>query len=728
MIEIKGSGGLFGGGGQTSSNSAQPDEQVGLRSRAIIKVLFLLSEGEIAGFPPGEDYRKSIYVNNTPIMNPDSTLNFQGVTVDYRPGTQFQSSIPAAAQGAASPENVGVKISNSGGPVTRTITNPNANSVKVTLTTPGLSRTDNNRIVGSRVNFDFYLSTANGPFVYQFSDSFAGRSQGGYARDYKIGFANNGAPWQVRIVRTTPDVPIGDVNEQNDLYWQTITPIIERRFKHPNSALLYLEFDSKLFKSQPVVTMKLKGIICQIPSNYNPITRVNTGVWDGTFTRAWTNNPAWILMNMLTNPRYGAGNYITQENVDKWSLYAIAQYCDGLVNNGYGGTEPRFVYNNYINSKAEIFQAVNALLAQVRGLAYTAGGQILFSQDRPGTQPVDVYTDANTICEYSDDGVLTQPNFTYDYVSLKEKHSKCHVYWYDQKENGKKKPTYIDLFDIGYGSDMTRYGDEVKEVVLEGCTSEAEARRHGRWLLLTERENSKTVAFATGDDAIYRYPGDLILVADSSESVVRLAGRIVSSTTTSVTLDAPVTIGSANQSSLVLMINGVRTVRTVTNAPGVHTTLLVLTPLPADIPVGTLWALNDPTTIETYKIISISNPEAGKYGIMGVLYSDKFDAIDSNETLVAVENFRQAPEPPEQLLVTAFIGGYQIGWSPSTSLAVTKYELEFQEVSAGTWQPSSLAEGVTDAQVLTAPGQYKFRVRAINLYGKVSSWQVSSFF
>jgi predicted phage tail protein len=217
-------------------------------------------------------------------------------------------------------------------------------------------------------------------------------------------------------------------------------------------------------------------------------------------------------------------------------------------------------------------------------------------------------------------------------------------------------------------------------------------------------------------------------VADSSESVVRLAGRIVSSTTTSVTLDAPVTIGSANQSSLVLMINGTRTVRTITNASGVHSTLLVLTALPADIPVGTLWALNDPTTIETYKIISISNPETGKYGIIGVLYSDKFDAIDSNETLVAVENFRQAPEPPEQLLVTAFIGGYQIGWSPSTSLAVIKYELEFQEVSAGTWQPSSLAEGVTDAQVLTAPGQYKFRVRAINLYGKVSLWQVSSFF
>jgi predicted phage tail protein len=728
MIEIKGSGGLFGGGGQSSSNSAQPDEQVGLRSRAIIKVLFLLSEGEIAGFPPNEDYKKSIYVNNTPIMNPDSTLNFQGVTVDYRSGTQFQSPIPAAAQGAASPENVGVKISNSGGGVTRTITNPNANSVKITLSTPGISRTDNNRIVGSRVNFDFYLSTSNGPFVYQFSDSFAGRNQGGYARDYKIGFANNGSPWQVRIVRTTPDVPIGDTNEQNDLFWQTITPIVERRFRYPNSALLYLEFDSKLFKAQPVVTIKLKGIICQIPSNYDPIARTYSGLWNGTFNRAWTNNPAWVLMDMLTNPRYGAGNYIRTENVDKWSLYSISQYCDERVNNGYGGTEPRFVHNAYINSKLDIFQAVNALLAQIRGLAYVAGGQLLFSQDRPGTQPVDVYTDANTICEYSDDGVLTQPNFTYDYVSLKEKHSKCQVYWYDQREGGKKKPTYIDLFDIGYGSDMTRYGDEVREVVLAGCTSEGEARRHGRWLLLTERENSKTVSFATGDDAIYRYPGDLISIADSSETVVRSAGRITGSTEFSVTLDALVTIGSANQPSLVLMIRGVRTVRNITNSAGSTSTILVSASLPLDIPEGTLWALNDPLIVETYKIVSISNPEVGKYGIIGVLYSDKFDLIDSNEVLTPFEGSRQSPEVPEQLLVTAFIGGYQIGWSPSTSLAVTRYDLEFQEVSAGTWQPTALAEGVTDAQVLTAPGQYRFRVRAVNLYGKVSQWQVSSFF
>jgi predicted phage tail protein len=533
--------------------------------------------------------------------------------------------------------------------------------------------------------------------------------------------------WQIRIARTTPDVPVGDTTEQNDLIWQTISPIVERRFRYPNSALLYIEFDSQLFKSQPSVTVKLRGSICRIPSNYDPVNRTYSGIWNGTFTRAWTNNPAWIILELLTNTRFGAGNNIDVDKVDKWSLYKIAQYCDGTVSNGLGGTEPRFTYNAYLNTKVDAFQQVSSILSQIRGLAYAAGGQILFSQDRPGTFPVDIYTDANTVCAYDDDGILTQPNFTYDYVSLREKHSKCHVYWYDQKDTGKKKPAYVDLFDVGYGADLRRYGDEVKEIDLPGCTSEAEARRHGRWLLLTERENSKTVTFATGDSATFRYPGDLISVLDSSETTVRSAGRIVQSTVNTVTLDSPVLHNAANPALLVLMVEGLQEIKNITNPTGTYSTLSVTPPFSTPPPAGTIWALNNQAGIETYKIVSISNPETGKYGIIGVLYSDKFNAIDSNETLTSVSDSRTPPESPAVVLITPFTGGYQVGWSRSNSLAVVQYGLEYQEISSGIWQPVPLSSGVTDVEVATVPGQYRFRVRAIDLYGKVSAWKTSSF-
>jgi predicted phage tail protein len=715
--QITGSGGLwnsiFGG-----------DDGVSLRSRAFLSILFLMSEGEIAGFPAGQDIRKYIYVNDTAIVNQDGSENFRGVQATWRSGTQFQDAIAGLSQGAASPTSVGVIVKNSGSPVIRTINSPLAGKIKVSLFTDGLSRTDGEGFVkNSEARFKIYLSTNGSPFILKVDDSFSGRTAGGYTRDYTIDVTGSG-PWQIKVERTNPDVAVNNTKEQNNLYWQSYTPIVEQLFRHPNSALLFVKFDSAYFKSTPTITVKLNGLICRIPSNYNPNTRTYSGFWDGTFTRSFTNNPAWCLLELLTNARFGTGNYIPLASVDKWSLYRICVYCDGLVNNGFGGQEPRFVYNNYLNTKVDAFSAVQSILGQIRGVAYYANGQILFSQDRPDIEPVDIYTLANTVCEYDEQGVLTQPNFTYDYVSLKEKHAKCHVNWYDPNEFGKKKTAYVDLFDIGYGQDFQRYGDEVKEVDLPGCTSEAEARRHGRWILLTERLESKTVSFATGEQGLLRLPGDLIKISDPYEAGARNAGKIASATLSTITVDDPVDIG-AGINNLSCIINGQEQIRPIINAAGTHTVLTV-SPGFSDIPeFDGIWMIGGASVPETYRILSISNPDLGKYGIVAIKHAGKYAAIDSLETLTPNPPNLTVPLAPLSITVRSIPSGYFVGWLASQSVGVTGYALEYESDGSGFWSPIPLSSGTTDAEVVLPQGAYRFRVRAQNIYGRSSAYTYS---
>lgn len=715
--EIRGEGGLwnslFGG-----------DDPVSLRSRAILKILFLMSEGEIKGFPYGDDIRRYIYVNDTPVVNPDNTENFRGVKATWRSGTQDQGAILGVSQGAAAPTTVGIKVTKAAPPVVRTIINSQADQIRVSLTTPGLSRTDNEgHIHNSEVRFKIYLATNGGAFILKVDDGFSGRTQGGYTRDYTIDVSGDG-PWQIKVERVTDDLALSNTKEQNDLYWQSYTPIVERKFRYPNSALLYVEFDSAYFKAQPTITVKLLGVICRVPSNYDPLTRIYTGLWDGTFTRAWTNNPAWCLLELLTNPRFGTGNYISIDMVDKWSLYRIAKYCDELVPNGFSGQEPRFVYNNYLNTKVDAMQAIMSLLGQIRGVAYYAKGQILFNQDRPDIVPNTIFTLANTVCEYDEDGVLIQPNFTYDYVSLKEKRAKCHVFWYDPEEFGKRKPAYVDLFDVGYGQDFARYGDEVREIDLPGCTSEAEARRHGKWLLLTERLESKTVSFATGQDGMFLFPGDLIKVADPHEASNRFAGKIIAASTTTVTLDDPVLVG-AGIHRISAIINGAEEVNIITNAPGYHSVINLATPYTVAPSVGSIGMVTGIIHSEVFRVISIGNPDIGKYSIIAVKHSSKYAEIDTADVLTPIIRNQNIPDAPVVLTVTSIPGGYFVGWSASLSKGVIQYQLEYEQENSGFWQPIGVSPGVSDAEVLLPSGAYKFRVAAISILGKRSGWKYS---
>jgi len=722
---------LFGGGGSSTPTSVEAS----LRSKSLINLLFLLSEGEIAGFPVGDNILKYIYANNTPVMNPDGTVNFLGVVAEWRSGTQSGSKaggkngsgsiVPVTTPGAETPYSVNQQIFKSYGPVVRSIVNSLATSIRITLYCPSLQRSDKEGIIFySKVEFKIYVSSNGGSFMLAVSDSFEGRTAGGYARDYTIDVSGLPAPWAIKVERVSDDIPPTNTLEQNSLYWQTYTTILQDQFVYPNSALLYVAIDTTYFNAQPTISVLFKGLICTIPSNYNPTTRTYVGIWDGTFTRAYSNNPAWCLLMLLTNPIYGCGQYISLAQVDKWSLYTIAQYCDELVSDGYGGSEPRYSYNHYMTQRAEAFTQINTILSQIRGIAYYAGGQIYFAIDSPNQKPVALFNDSDTVREYDENGHLSQPPFTYDYVSLKQKHSSARVSWYDQNQFGKKRIEYLDLYDIGYGDDFVRYGAESIDVDLSGCISQAEARRHGRWLLATGRLESKTVLFATGDEGMVRKPSDLIQLFDAHEQGARYGGRVLVSTTTQIVLDAEVTIAGGD--AFVVMVDGLELSSAVGNPPGVYTQITLATPLSTAPPAGSVWGIIGAAQPEIYRIISVGNPSPNKYTIAAIASNPiKYALADGTDRLVAIPG-QTLPNPPTNIVVQVITGGYLVGWMASTSTNVTRYYLEYAINGSNDWTQISTTNGVTSISVTLPRNIYVFKVRSIDIYGQYSTSIVSA--
>jgi len=709
------------GGGSPTSVDAN------MRSVSTINFQFLLSAGQIAGFPQGQNILKYIYFNNTPVMNPDGTVNFLGVTADWRDGTQMQSIMPSTMPGAESPVSVNQQVLKSYGAVVRSVINTLATSIRVTLYCPALQKSDKDGIISfSKVEFKIYLSSNGGTFVLKVTDKFEGRTAGGYARDYTIDVNNLAPPYQIKVERVSDDIPPTNTLEQNSLYWQTYTTILQRLFTYPNSALLFVSIDTLYFNAQPTVSLLLMGMICPIPTNYDPIAKTYGGNWDGTFTRAYTTNPAWCVLKLITDELNGLGRYIKIDRVDKWSLYAMAKYCDELVSNGYSGSEPRYAYNYYMNTRQDALQQVQTILSQIRGIVYYAGGLIFFAIDRPGQVPVALFNDTDTICEYDADGHLSQPPFTYDYVSLKQKHAIARVNWYDQNQFGKKKIEYVDLIEIGYGNDFDRYGQESIEIDLAGCTSQAEARRQGRYLLATGRLEGKTVLFATNEHGRYIKPSDLIQVFDAHEQGARYGGQVVSGTVNGVVLDSEVTIAGGNADTFIVMVNNVELSTQISNVAGVYTELTFLVPLTSAPQEGSIWGVIGVGQPEIYRVISVGNPSPNKYTIAAIISNPIKYALSDGQDSLTPATAQTPPLPPSNLIIQVVPGGYLISWLASTTSNVVGYYLEYQVQGTSSYIPITIPPGATTGSISLPNGVYIFQVRAINIYNQYSTPIVST--
>ena len=657
---------VLSGAGKGGERREPVEDPESLRSRSEATIVGVMSEGEVYGFEPGVDPLTKIFLDGTPIKNIDGSFNYGvskfftgsadnangkgglvpaisasipglqrgtitgevgAVVVDYRVGTQDQDPMPGFDDVRAE-QSVGLRLVRSSGPISRTTLASNFSRLRVRIGIGALFFLDkgNGDVKGKTVSFNIKIRPIGGSDFVNENISITGKSRGPVEFEYEYKLSGTG-PWVVTVERLTEDPTSTAVSD--DLFFKGIVGIIDRSFRYPNSALIGIKIGAENFTGVPLIAAEMLGVKVKIPSNYNPFTRVYSGVWDGTFQTNWTNNPAWIFYDLLTNTRYGAGEFIDATQVDRYSLFPIAQYCDELVPNGSGGVEPRLTFNAYVTDRGEAYEVLNALAASFRGLTYFAEGTIVAVQDRPKSVSK-IFSPANVIQEVDDGGEVTEPPFLYEGSARKARKTVALVSWNDPADNYKEKIEYVEDRD-----GITRYGIQEMEVRAMGTTSQGQAQRIGRWMLLTNQLETSTVSFKVATEGNFILPGEIIGIADPARQGKRFGGRIVTATTSAVTIDAPFTFITAKAYSLTVTLeNGAVQSRTVTNGAGEASVITISPPL-SSVPVaGGMWVLQeDGEGYETYRVGAI-NEDSGKITIFATEYDPaKFSETDSSTTL-----------------------------------------------------------------------------------------------
>lgn len=471
-----------------------------------------------------------------------------------------------------------------------------------------------------------------------------------------------------------------------------------------------MRVDSQQFQTIPNRGYDLKGLLVRYPTNYDPVNRTYTGIWDGTFTVGYTNNPAWCFYDLLTNNRYGLGDYLDGSQVDKWSLYAIGQYCDQMVSDGYGGTEPRFTCNLYLQSAAEAFKVVSDMATIFRGISYWASGTLTPVQDRP-SDPIALFTNANVI-----DGA-----FSYSGSSIKNRHTVALVTWSDLSDFGRQKVEYVQDDD-----GIRKYGVVRTEITAMGCTSRGQAHRAGQHILYTEKAETETVTFKTGLDGLQIYPGAIISTSDLNRSGTRMGGRVLSGTASSIVLDSSFAINNSNAYKLsVMMPDGTMGTSNVTNGPGLTNTLTVSPAFASAPQSGTLFviAAND-LVPEVWRVLSVTESDKNVAEISCLKHDpNKYALIESGIQLPAIpiSSIKSRPDAPTNLSVvtTSYqLSGDVLGlravvsWTGATS----EYRIKWRKSITGTWNEKYVTQPTLDINSVDADA-YDFEVRAVSPLG-----------
>ncbi|MFA5388054.1 MAG: phage tail protein, partial [Candidatus Paceibacterota bacterium] len=551
-----------------------------------------------------EEAEKSIFLDGTPLRNSDGVENFDldGMAWSFVPGTQHQSVLPVSSGNTATEVAVSqqVKAGNTGGgPVVRTINEQYIDAARVTVRIPTLyqQNTTNGDTSGTSVSFAIDVQSNGGGFVQVMAPTISGKTSSDYRRSYEFDLPGSG-PWDIRVRRVTADTT--SMALQNDLYFESYTKIVKEEFSYPNSAAIGIKIDSGLFSSVPTRGYLTDLMLVRVPDNYDPISRTYTGLWSGSFKVAWTDNPAWCWYDLIASNRYGLGDYIDAATVDKWALYEIAQYCDELVPDGFGGMEPRFTCNLFLQAREEALRVLMNMASIFRGITYWHSNSILCSQDRPA-DPVKLFTAANVI-----NGV-----FTYSGTARLARHTVALVSWNDPDNLYKQTVEYVEDRE-----GIARFGIRDTEVVAFGCTSRGQAHRFGLWSLITEREETDTVSFQTALEGAGLMPGDIIQTSDSARSGKRMGGRIVSGTASQITIDSEVTLEVGKSYTLTVMLpSGASQERAViwSGASDVTTRVVSLTaPLDQAPQQHAVWVLStDTLETELWRVMSVTEAEPG---------------------------------------------------------------------------------------------------------------------
>jgi predicted phage tail protein len=701
QLIIGAGGGGKGGGGSARVAQEAPDS---LRSKAYARVVDLISEGEIEGLVDG---LQSVYLDDTPIQNADGTTNFSGVTLETRDGTQQQSYVP----GFSSVENevpVGVEIKASQ-PVVRSITDPDVDAVRIKVSVGQLTNQDttNGDLNGSAVSFSIDRQVSGGGFVEVINDTISGKTTTKYQRSYYVPLTGNG-PWEIRVRRITADSTSSAI--QNKTYLDSYTEVVESKLRYPNSALVALRVDASQFSAIPRRSYDMKLLRVRVPVNYDPGTRTYSGVWNGNFKIAWTDNPAWCFYDLVTSTRYGLGGYIPESQVDKWALYRVAQYCDQLVPNGLGGFEPRFTCNLYLQTREQAYKVVQDMASIFRGMVYWSGGAITVTQDAP----------SDAVYQFAP-GNVVDGEFAYQGSSAKARHTVALVTWNDPDDFYRQKVEYVED-----AAGIARYGIVQSDVVALGCTARGQAHRVGKWLLFSEQSESEIVTFRTGLEGAVVRPGDIIKVADPVRGGMRLGGRIAAATASTVTLDQELPADLPWRLAVVLP-NGTVEERLVGPVSG--RTLTVTIPFSSVPQVDAIWMLAS-SIIEPqlFRVVSVAERDPGVHEVTALAHNpSKYAAIEEGLALQprSITVLSDIPPPPTGLAMQESLYRVkdqaqvlvQVSWTEvQTAIA---YRLSYR-VAGGNFVSLPLTSAnyaeIRDAQ----EGQYEFSLRAIGITRKES--------
>lgn len=505
----------MGKGGGGGSTPRLLDDN--LKNKQFLNVIDLVSEGPIEG-PVGG--MSGFLLNGTPVVDADGNPNIHGVEVQWRAGTQTQEPLedfPFVEKEI--PVNVEVKKST---PILRTISDQETDRVRFTLGVSALvSQDDKGNQYDATVEMLIEVNDGSG-WTHAETAKITGKISGQYLESHIID-APTKKPFQIRVSRITDDSKSDLL--KNGTVWASYTEITDAKFSYPNSAVVGMKIDKSQYGDTPNRTYHIKGMIIQVPDNYDPESRTYTGIWTGRFKPAWSNNPAWVFYDLVTNERYGIGEMIGSFGVDKFALYAIARYCDELVDDGFGNKEPRFTFNAYITSQRKAKEVIDDLASVFRGMPLWDGQQLTCFQDRP-SDPVWTYTNSNVI-----DG-----KFKYTSTAKSARHNAIEISWINPSNGWSEEREFIQDDDL-----IQRFGGvNVKKVTAFGCTSRGQAHRVGKWILQTEKLEKDSVTFSTGREGINCISGDIIEVADDSFAGVKVGGRVLSVNGSTITIDAPI--------------------------------------------------------------------------------------------------------------------------------------------------------------------------------------------
>lgn len=692
------------------------------RSMDVVKLLYAFAAGEIVGPVDGE---RSVMFEGTPLLG-ENGYNFSNVTWDFRAGTVDQAHISGFPE-VNNEVTVGVEL-RSDAPWTRYINNTQLSAVRVRLSWNALQRQNasNGDVLGYRIQYAIDISTDGGPYLNALTTEVNDKTTTKYSRSHRIDLPEATTGWTVRVRRLTPNANSSLIADTMNV--ESIAEVVDAKLRYPCTAVAGITFDAASFQSIPKLSVEMKGRIVKVPSNYDSESRTYTGIWDGTFKRAWTDNPAWFFYDLVLDPIIGLGDRVNESMVNKWKLYQIAQYCDELVPDGKGGKEPRFTCNVYLQTREEAYTVLSDWASIFHGMSYYDGSQIIVNADMP-SDPVYSFSRANIVAD----------SIKYSGTRWEDRHTMAIVSWDNPANNydTEQEPVWNE-------GAQAEYGFEQLEVSAWGCTSQGQAQRHGKWALMSEQLETRQVSFRTGLEGYIPSPGEIIKLSDSLFSGAENGGRIAKVNNRIITLDRTIkakagdhlTINLPSGKTEARLIQKVEVSNEKIAAKTKERSVITVQVAYSEIPqINAIWVIDsEELSTMLFRIISITSPEDGQFEINAIQHvPDKYDYVDHGSKIdpppitVVPPSIQASPASvtiTEHATVDQGLDNINITISWQAAANAVAYEVEWRRDSLP-WVkvPTVGAQSIDINNVYK--GNYLARVRAVNSLG-VSSLPASS--